>query len=169
MPSFSPRPPLNAFLAYYNELLGTWTRKLRNRHDAEDVAHDAVLQMLEVGGTTILQPRAYLHQTARNVVTDAYRRSIAHETVPLDTIDDTAAGDDDPAAMLCATEMVHALEGALNELPLKCRQVFVWQRLDGLTQAEIALRLNVSKNMVEKYMIRTMRHLRIRLAALNSH
>ncbi|KIO47874.1 sigma-70 family RNA polymerase sigma factor [Nitrosospira sp. NpAV] len=169
MPSFSSRPPLNAFLAYYNELVGTWTRKLRNRHDAEDVAHDAVLQMLEVEGATILQPRAYLHQTARNVVTDAYRRSVAHETVPLDTIDDTATGDHDPVAMLCATEMVHALEGALNELPLKCRQVFVWQRLDGLTQSEIALRLNISKNMVEKYMIRTMRHLRVRLAALNTH
>lgn len=169
MPSFSSRPPLNAFLAYYNELVGTWTRKLRNRHDAEDVAHDAVLRMLEVDGATILQPRAYLHQTARNVVTDAYRRSVAHEMVPLDTMDDTAAGDGDPAAMLRATEMIRAIEGALNELPLKCRQVFVWQRLDGLTQAEIALRLNVSKNMVEKYMIRAMRHLRVRLAVLDTH
>lgn len=168
MPPFSSRPPLNGFLAYYNELVGTWTRKLRNRHDAEDVAHDAVLQMLEVDGTTILQPRAYLHQTARNVVTDAYRRSVAHEIVPLDIVDGTAAGDGDPAAMLCAMEMIHTLEGALNELPLKCRQVFVWQRLDGLTQAEIALRLNVSKNMVEKYMIRTMRHLRVRLAAVDT-
>lgn len=89
--------------------------------------------------------------------------------VPLDIVDGTAAGDGDPIAMLCATEMIHALEGALNELPLKCRQVFVWQRLDGLTQAEIALRLNVSKNMVEKYMIRTMRHLRVRLAAVDTH
>lgn len=168
MPPFSSRPPLNAFLAYYDELISTWTRKLKNRHDAEDVAHDAVLRMLEVNSAAILQPRAYLHQTARNVVTDAYRRGVAHEMVPLDTMD-TTAKDGDPDAMLRATEMIDALERALNELPLKCRQVFVWQRLDGLTQAEIALRLNVSKNMVEKYMIRAMRHLRVRLAALDTH
>jgi RNA polymerase sigma-70 factor (ECF subfamily) len=169
MPPFSSRPPLNGFLAYYHELVGTWTRKLKNRHDAEDVAHDAMLRVLEVDNATILQPRAYLHQTARNVLTDAYRRSIAHEMVPLASMDDTPAGYGNPDAILCATEMIHALEGALNELPLKCRQVFVWQRLDGLTQAEIALRLNISKNMVEKYMMRTMQHLRLRLAALDTH
>jgi len=51
-------------------------------------------------------------------------------------------------------------------LPLNCRKVFVWQKIEGLTQAEIAERLGLSKNMVEKYMIRTLRHLRDRLDGL---
>jgi predicted XRE-type DNA-binding protein len=38
-----------------------------------------------------------------------------------------------------------------------------WQRLQGLTQLEIAERMGVSKDRVEKYMIRTLRHLRDRL------
>ena len=38
--------------------------------------------------------------------------------------------------------------------------MFIWQKLEGLTQAEIAERMGLTKNMVEKYMIRTLRHLR---------
>jgi RNA polymerase sigma-70 factor (ECF subfamily) len=51
----------------------------------------------------------------------------------------------------------------LAELPLNCRRIFIWQKIEGLTQQEIAERLGLSKNMVEKYMIRTLRHLRERL------
>jgi RNA polymerase sigma-70 factor (ECF subfamily) len=168
MPPFSPRTSITEFLSYYNELLGVWTRKLRNRQDAEDVTHDAVLRILEADSVPILQPRAYLHQTARNIATDAYRRKGVHEAAQLAFMDRTDAHDEDPAAILSAAEVTHVIERALSELPLKCRQVFIWQRLDGLTQAEIALRLNVSKNTVEKYMIRTMRHLRSSLAAVDA-
>jgi len=167
MSSRSNRRVLPGFLAYYDELVGTWVRKLGSRHDAEDVAHDAVVRMLEADGSAILQPRAYLHQTARNLVTDGYRRRAAHEIVPFEIIEEPVATDSDPDAAMRATQMVAALEAALAELPLKCRQVFVWQRLGGLTQAEIAERLGLSKNMVEKYMIRAMRHLRERLTAFD--
>jgi RNA polymerase sigma-70 factor (ECF subfamily) len=168
MPPFSPGTSITEFLSYYNELLRVWTRKLRNRQDAEDVTHDAVVRMLEADGITILQPRAYLHQTARNIATDAYRRKEVHQAAQLAFIDRADTHDEDPAATAGATEITNVIEQALSELPLKCRQVFIWQRLDGLSQAEIALRLNVSKNTVEKYMIRTMRHLRSSLAALDA-
>jgi RNA polymerase sigma factor (sigma-70 family) len=159
--------PTPGFFAHYEELVRTWRRKLDSRHDAEDIAHDAVVRVLEADGAAVLQPRAYLHQTARNVAIDAFRRRAAHETVPLDAVEDAPAADGDPDAALRASRMLSALEGALAELPLKCRQVFVWQRVAGLTQAEIAQRLGLSKNMVEKYMIRAMRHLRERLAAFD--
>ena len=58
--------------------------------------------------------------------------------------------------------------GRSVELPVNCRKIFVWQKIEGLTQAEIAERLGLSKNMVEKYMIRTLRHLRDRLDGLQS-
>jgi RNA polymerase sigma-70 factor (ECF subfamily) len=169
MSSRSRRRLLPAFLAYYDELLGTWARRLQSRHDAEDVVHDTVVRMLEANAAAILKPRAYVHQTARNLVTDAYRRRTLHETVPLDEIEESPAPDADLDAAVHASEMVSTLEAALAELPLKCRQVFVWQRIEGMTQAEIGKRLGISKNMVEKYIIRAMRHLRERMADFNAH
>lgn len=62
-----------------------------------------------------------------------------------------------------AIQLAGSVERALAELPVNCRKVFIWQKIEGLTQQEIAVRLGLSKNMVEKYMIRTLRHLRDRL------
>ena len=72
----------------------------------------------------------------------------------------------DPEHFMHALQLADSVERALAELPLNCRKVFIWQKIEGLTQQEIAERLGLSKNMVEKYMIRTLRHLRERLDAL---
>ncbi|MHA7680142.1 sigma-70 family RNA polymerase sigma factor [Cupriavidus sp. PET2-C1] len=166
-----PSHPSRAFglFAYYEELVGTWTRKLANRFDAEDLTQDALLKVLERKDSPPEHPRAYLHQTARHLAIDAFRREGGRQTLPLDSIDTHHASSGDPEAALHAIQLAAALEQALAELPLACRQVFVWQRLEGLSQLEIAERLQVSKNMVEKHMIRTMRHLRDRLGPQAPH
>lgn len=148
------------FLDHYHELIGTWTRKLRNRQQAEDLAHDAFVRVLESGQDEVEQPRAYLHQTARNIAVDGYRREDRRQSLEQQALDLSPSVDDDPEAYMSALQLADRIERALAELPLNCRKVFVWQKLEGLTQAEIAERMGLTKNMVEKYMIRTLRHLR---------
>jgi len=148
------------FLDHYHELIGTWTRKLRSRQQAEDLAHDAFVRVLEKPRDQVEQPRAYLHQTARNIAVDGLRREDRRQALALEALDEGTGGSDDPEAYVHALELADSVERALAELPLNCRQVFIWQKLEGLTQAEIAERMGLSKNMVEKYMIRTLRHLR---------
>ncbi|WP_030142060.1 sigma-70 family RNA polymerase sigma factor [Pseudomonas fluorescens] len=155
-----PRRP--GFFEHYEELIGTWTRRLRNRQQAEDLAHDTFVRVLESDSAQVEQPRAYLHQTARNIAVDGYRledRRGALEEVAFDTPSLAS----DPEHYMHAIQLADSIEQALAELPANCRTVFVWQKIEGLTQAEIAERLGLSKNMVEKYMIRTLRHLRDRL------
>lgn len=160
-------PRSKGFLDHYEELVGTWTRRLKNRHQAEDLTHDAFVRVLESQGeASVEQPRAYLHQTARNIAVDTWRREdrrVELEAASIDTGSVDHAGD--PEAFMHAVQLADSIEQALAELPLNCRKVFVWQKLEGLTQLEIAERLGLSKNMVEKYMIRTLRHLRDRLDA----
>jgi len=163
MPIRRSRP--QGFLAYYEELIAVWTRKLGCRDAARDLAHDAVAKCLERAPSEVAQPHAYLHQVARNAAVDVFRHEGGNEWVSLDTIATYADPLNDPVAHVRARQFSHALEAALQELPLKCRQVFVWQRVEGLTQMEIAQRMGLSKNMIEKYMIRTTLHLRERLGA----
>ena len=148
------------FLDHYHELIGTWTRKLRNRQQAEDLAHDAFIRVLENDQVGVEQPRAYLHQTARNIAVDGYRREDRRQAVEQDIFDPGTDTSGDPEAYMHAIELADSVERALAQLPLNCRRVFIWQKLEGLTQAEIAERMGLTKNMVEKYMIRTLRHLR---------
>lgn len=148
------------FLDHYHELIGTWTRKLRSRHQAEDLAHDAFVRVLENDVQPVEQPRAYLHQTARNIAVDGYRREDRRQALEQEGLDLSPVAGDDPEAYVHALELADSVERALAQLPLNCRKVFIWQKLEGLTQAEIAERMGLTKNMVEKYMIRTLRHLR---------
>ncbi|AKS05376.1 sigma-70 family RNA polymerase sigma factor [Pseudomonas trivialis] len=162
-----PQPPRRTgFFEHYEELIGTWTRRLRNRQQAEDLAHDTFVRVLESTASEVAQPRAYLHQTARNIAVDAYRREDRREAITLQACDQRSPHSDDPEHFMHAIQLADSIERALAELPLNCRQIFIWQKIEGLTQQEIAERLGLSKNMVEKYMIRTLRHLRDRLDAM---
>ena len=158
-----PQPPRRTgFFEHYEELIRTWTRRLRNRQEAEDLAHDTFVRVLEAKSAHVEQPRAYLHQTARNIAVDAYRREDRREAMELEALDQ-ATPSGDPEHFMHAIQLADSIEQALAELPLNCRKIFIWQKIEGLTQQEIAERLGLSKNMVEKYMIRTLRHLRDRL------
>ncbi|MFC6339932.1 sigma-70 family RNA polymerase sigma factor [Pseudomonas sp. CCM 7891] len=162
-----PQPPTKpGFFEHYEELIGTWTRRLRNRQQAEDLAHDTFVRVLESSSTEVSQPRAYLHQTARNIAVDAYRREDRRGAMALETFDQRSPHSGDPEHFMHAIQLADSIERALAELPLNCRKIFIWQKIEGLTQQEIAEHLGLSKNMVEKYMIRTLRHLRDRLDAM---
>ncbi|SDU89977.1 RNA polymerase sigma-70 factor, ECF subfamily [Pseudomonas mucidolens] len=161
-----PPPRKPGFFEHYEELIGTWTRRLRNRQQAEDLAHDTFVRVLECKSAQVEQPRAYLHQTARNIAVDAYRREDRRDAMTLEAFDQGSPSSGDPEHFMHAIQLADSIERALAELPLNCRRIFIWQKIEGLTQQEIAERLGLSKNMVEKYMIRTLRHLRERLDAM---
>ena len=161
-----PQPPRRTgFFEHYEELIGTWTRRVRNRQQAEDLTHDTFVRVLESDASEVSQPRAYLHQTARNIAVDAYRRAERRAALTLQAVDH-APHSGDPEHYMHAIQLADSIERALVELPLNCRKIFIWQKIEGLTQQEIAVRLGLSKNMVEKYMIRTLRHLRDHLDAM---
>jgi len=158
-------PRRAGFLEYYDELIGTWTRRLRNRQQAQDLAHDTFVRVFESGPAAVAQPRAYLHQTAGNIAVDGFRRDELRDAKEQAAVPPSSCETGDPEQYMRAYQLAEAVERALQELPLNCRKVFVWQKIEGLTQAEIAERLGLSRNMVEKYMIRTLRHLRERVEA----
>ena len=158
-------PRRTGFFEHYEELIGTWTRRLRNRQQAQDLAHDTFVRVLESASETVEQPRAYLHQMARNIAVDGFRRETLRDAKEQAAVPPSLSEMGDPEQYMRAIQLAESVEKALQELPLNCRKVFVWQKIEGLTQAEIAERLGLSKNMVEKYMIRTLRHLRERVEA----
>lgn len=156
-------PRKTGFFDHYEELIGTWTRRLRNRQQAQDLAHDTFVRVLESNLDAVEQPRAYLHQTARNIAVDGFRREELRDAKEQAGAASGAGETGDPEQYMRALQLAESVERALQELPINCRKVFVWQKIEGLTQAEIAERLGLSRNMVEKYMIRTLRHLRERV------
>jgi len=156
--------PRTGWLAYYDELVGVWSRRTGNRHDAEDAAHDAIERLLKADASVALKARGYLFQAAGHRLIDRWRRQDRAEHVPWDELDDAdQLRVDDPDASLRASRLADDLANVLTELPPKCRQAFVLNRIEGWTQAEVAQHMGLSKNMIERYVMRAIEHVRDRL------
>lgn len=160
----SLRSSLHHWSALYRELSGSWSKSAGSTAELEDAIQTSVTAYLAVDASGILSERAYLHRSVRNALADAYRQRQVLNAVSIDELDEhDHPVADDPEGELRVAELIAALKVALAELPPKCQQVFLWHRLEGYTQPEIAQRMGLSLNMVERYMIRATRHLRERL------
>jgi len=62
------------------------------------------------------------------------------------------------------TELKTKIDLAINDLPEKCREIFVLSRYENLKYQEIASKLQISVKTVETQMSKALQHMRIRLS-----
>lgn len=137
---------------------------------AEDVFQDAFLNLLGAAPDAgIHQPRSYLTRTVRNLAIDHLRRKKLQERyfVSLDVAQSVPSETPDAEQSAAYRLAVERLGEAIDELPPKCRQVFVLHKFDGLSYREIAKKLGISASMVEKHMIKAIAHCRDHLDGLS--
>ncbi|MDR5777603.1 sigma-70 family RNA polymerase sigma factor [Caballeronia sp. LZ002] len=143
---------------YYRELVRFLSHRVRDIDTAADIAQESYARVLALhaSGTSITDPRGLLYRTARNLVIDTFRRAQVR-TQHLSEFDD-----DEPAAH-ASIQPEHAFESAqrtkvliaaIESLPPRCREAFVLHRFDGLSHSQIAESMGISRNMVEKHIIR---------------
>lgn len=163
MPNKKPAPPGQLFLRHSHDLLRFLARRA-GFQEAPDLLQEAYLRLLrQAERETIADPEAFLHATATNLVKDHLRRRKTEQKY-LDFergADSVPAHAASPDARIEAEARLKLLLNAVERLPPRCRQVFILRRFDDLHQEEIARRLGISRNMVEK-------HLRIALVRLKS-
>ena len=155
----------------YSDLLAGVRRHTRCVHNANDVLHDALLRYAMTGSREgILQPHAYLRTVVGSVLVEHHRE--AARCVSLDITDENGgmhgAGSPHlpdahaPSAEHLAgvRQRLHAMQRILDSLPPRCGEVFWLFRIEGHSQREIAQKLGISLNMVERHVIRALIDLR---------
>lgn len=157
--------------AYANLLPGIY-RHTQCFHLAYDVLHDALVRFaLTRNRDQIDQPHAYLRTVVRNVLADTYREAARFVPLAVDGHPTAQDGRDLPTlheqALSPAPEQLadlqqrlDALQRIIDCLPARCREVFWLYRVEGYTQPEIADRLAISLNMVERHIMRALVDLR---------
>jgi len=151
---------------HYHELRAYVARQLGSSMLAADIVHDAYMRVRRLSALlTVRNPRAYLFRTAANLIVD-YRRQeqrrgkyLTPELLP----EEIPAGNPSLDAMLDEKRQLAILRQAVDELPPKCRQVFLMRKVEGLEQEEIASQLGISRNMVEKHLRKALLHCRARV------
>jgi RNA polymerase sigma factor (sigma-70 family) len=147
-------------LAYEPELRGWLARRPVRGLEIDDIVQEtyAVLSGLaDIGHIT--QPRAYLYTTAQSILLQHVRRAriVSIEAVAEIERLDITHDERCPERHAMAGQELRRIGEALATLPEKCRQVFVLRRVEGLSQREIAVRLGISENTVEKHIVKGLR------------
>lgn len=157
----------------YAELLPGISRQTYSLQLSYDVLHDALLRFaLTKNPQRIEQPQAYLRTIVKNILTDAHREMARF--VPL--LEDGAEHREgegtgkpylleeryspSPEHLADLQQRLESLQRIIDCLPPRCREVFWLFRVEGLGQVEIAEKLGISLNMVERHVIRALVDLR---------
>ncbi len=124
-------------------------------HDADDIVQETFARILRAQAAgTVKSPRGLLFATARNLALDALRRRQVVTFEPMAEDGDSSVYMDvtDVAETVSQRQEMELLTEAIQSLPDRCRQVFTLRAVYGLSQREIAQRLGISENTVEKQM-----------------
>ncbi len=156
------------FADSYGELLRHLSRRLGKEVDADDVLQDTFLRLQRIPAEVeIKNPRSYLFRVADNLALDHMRgrRALGRHFVPgegFDSEDDSPS----PESIVDYRQRLSRLEQAIAELPGRQKQVFLMHKFDGLSHAEIARELGITKSAVEKLVMKALAHCRDRLGDL---
>lgn len=146
---------VSAFEQYYAELLRFLTRKLKDRHTAEDLTQETFSRALS-SPWQVSSPRGLLYRIARNLLVDRYRQQPPEAEPNLDIDEILAPGSQQPDSLMENQQYVARMVATIENLPPRCREAFILHRIDGLSQNEVASAMGISANMVEKHIIRAM-------------
>lgn len=162
-----PSGLIASFQEHYDDLLRFLTRRLGDLGRAADVAQDTYLRLAKAQDPDIevRDARAFIFRVAGNLAIDTMRRDRRLASMVTDAATGERVPDPTPSseAHLLSRERLMQLDQALAQLAPKARLALLYNRVEGLTHAQIAARLGVSESMVAKYIAQALRHCRDRL------
>lgn len=165
------------FQQYYRPLCLYALHYLHDLDGAEDVVQDCFVRLLETNRLESLeihssdkslltspQLKSFLYTSVRNACIDKLRRKnpILQDVSPSDLQGDIS---DEQAVDSSSREAL--LWTAIEQLPERCREIFLMSKRDGLTYREIAEELRLSEKTVEHQISKALKILRGRKEELS--
>ena len=131
--------------------------RVASREDAEDVIQEAYLRVLRYSAEhEVISRERLLFSAAKNLAVDNGRRRSARDRTAtdyaiLEAYRHTGSTADE---VVYASQRLRTVEAAVAQLPPRCREVFLCNRIDGLSYTQVAAHLGISVSAVEKHMAR---------------
>jgi RNA polymerase sigma factor (sigma-70 family) len=143
-------------------LLSYFFRKTGNRADADDMVQEAMARFLKIAPLTpITTPRAYLTRIATNLLRDHRERGSTRLSQASQPFEEglSYASLDNPHRDLEGRQDLERWKQILLKLPSKTLEIFLLNRVEGQSYREIADRFSIPLWMVQKHMLKAIRHI----------
>lgn len=159
--------PLIAAYFEHRDALGRFLQaRVGASGDVEDLLQELYIKVAALApGTEVRDSRAFLYRLASNQMMDRWRsgqrsrardaawRLANHEVGPVEDMSDAPSAE----AVVAGRQTLDLLTTAVARLPDKTRIVFSLHKFEGLSYAEVATRLQISRSSVEKHMMDALR------------
>lgn len=156
------------YVTHYSSLVAYLLQFTRNETEAEDLAQASFTVLWDKRNKHHISTsfKSYLFSVAYNLFIDSLRTRKKHELfieqVKKEGLDELVNEPDDSLA-----QKLNALDTAINELPAKCREIFLMHKKQQIPYKQIAEQLNISLKTVEAQMRIAKIKLRERLKQLS--
>lgn len=178
LPQRTPDPAgvPDAFITFIREERAPLCAFLRTRgvgqEDAEDIAQDSIERLIRYRGHGTDELRLLLYRIARNRLADRGRSPYARNHLPLgerDGSEEPFGTSPDPLRQAESGQMIALLRQALFKLPERAREVYLLNRIAGMSYAQIARHCGITAKTVEKHIARALQGLRKELGSNPLH
>lgn len=146
---------------YYSGLCILACRYTGKKEIAEEIVQETFLKIwegrkkIEITGSF----HAYLYTSVRNGCVNYLKHLMLERKFSEDkskalqqTVNYLQISQEDGSSMLVAEELEKILDEALDSLPPKCREIFLLSRKENLRYSEIAKKLGLTRNTVQRQM-----------------
>jgi RNA polymerase sigma-70 factor (ECF subfamily) len=147
---------LEAYLQNEAALKRYLRRFVGSREAADDLAQEAFLRAFAAESLHAIEaPKAFLFKISKNLALNELARRSSVTMQPLGDFEgqDVLEDSSQPAVddVIDNRERIRLLARAIAALPPQCAKVFILRKMQGLSQKEIAARLNISVRTVENH------------------
>ncbi|WP_082575722.1 RNA polymerase sigma factor [Lysobacter sp. Root667] len=167
----APRPRgddgFERFVLEHREALVRFLSKRTGEEDAKDIAQESLVRLMRYRGQPAEQLKLLMYRIAMNEFNDRGRRQQSQHASAHVSFDQHFHGL--PSADLAHDQRVAnqqelaRVREAILRLPTKCRQVYLLNRIEGMSYTEIARHCGISIKAVEKHIGRALVLLRLHL------
>jgi len=156
----------NIFKQYYEPLIKFAYRYVNVPAVAENIVHDIFLYLWNERKRIdfTINIKTYLYNAVKNRCLNHLSKMKLRNDYKISEFE-VSVNSQTPESILINKELEEALKNAINEIPAKRREIYVMNRFDQLTYAEMAFILKISVKTVETQMSRSIKFLRKKLAA----
>jgi len=153
---------------YWRRLLAIAYHHTHDESTAKEIVQEVLIKLWDRRAELeIRQLSQYLATAIKFSVFKAITREKRRNTIAADVFGETISQDDE---QIYARFLHDYINGIVEQLPEKCKQVFKSSRMEGKGTAQIARELKISEKTVEAHITKALKHIRygIRNAGLFS-
>ena len=159
---------ISAYEEIYNRhwppLVNAAYKRLSSRHKAEDIVQNIFIDLYQrrVSIDLTISLKAYLNHALKFKILNEYRAEMIRAKYQK-TLFFSDVCKNDFAEKIDAKELQKKIDKALNELPEKCKQVFMLSRKENFSNRDISESLSISVSTVEKHISKALKSIRCKI------